>query len=217
MSARRGAPMAGAARKDHHPVAFFRVEIDSIDSASFRKCGGLKSESEVFEYQEGGDNDTVRKLIGPTKASNLVLTKGYVSDPALFKWRDEIAASGTKKIARRNGSVVALAPDGKTEGGRRASHKARAGALGDDRVRRQHRAGAVRSARARGREALEGIGRARKRDADERPFAGADPLALDGSLAGGARPPRRGGVRRAHRSLIRRSGAGRDVRGAVLR
>jgi phage tail-like protein len=107
--------MAGAARKDHHPVAFFRVEIDSIDSASFRKCGGLKSESEVFEYQEGGDNDTVRKLIGPTKASNLVLTKGYISDPALFKWRDEIASSGTKKIARRNGSLVALAPDGKTE------------------------------------------------------------------------------------------------------
>src|SRR5712664_438593 len=82
--------MAGAARKDHHPVAFFRVEIDSIDSASFRKCGGLKSESEVFEYQEGGDNETVRKLIGPTKASNLVLTKGYVSDPALFKWRGEM-------------------------------------------------------------------------------------------------------------------------------
>src|ERR1700716_2282440 len=89
--------MAGAARKDHHPVAFFRVEIDSIDSASFRKCGGLKSESEVFEYQEGGDNDTVR---------------------GRFKWRDEIAAAGTKKIARRNGSVVALAPDGKTEVGR---------------------------------------------------------------------------------------------------
>src|SRR5947207_14172119 len=106
--------MAGAARKDHQPVAFFRVEIDSIDSASFRKCAGLKSESEVFEYQEGGDNETVRKLIGPSKASNLVLTKGYVSDPALFKWRDEIAASGTKKIARRSGSLVAPAHDGKT-------------------------------------------------------------------------------------------------------
>ena len=103
---------------DHAAIGNFRVEIDSIDSASFRKCAGLKSESEVFEYQEGGDNETVRKLIGPSKASNLVLTKGYVSDPALFKWRDEIAASGTKKIARRNGSVVALAHDGKTEVGR---------------------------------------------------------------------------------------------------
>lgn len=110
--------MAGAARKDHHAISFFRVEIDSIDSAAFRKCAGLKSESEVFELQEGGDNETVRKLIGPTKASNIVLTKGYVSDPALFKWRDEIASSGTRKITRRNGSIVALAPDGKTEVGR---------------------------------------------------------------------------------------------------
>ncbi len=110
--------MPGAARRDHQAISFFRVEIDSIDSASFRKCAGLKSESEVFEYQEGGDNETVRKLIGPTKASNLVLTKGYVSDPALFKWRDEIAASGAKKITRRNGSIVALGPDGKTELGR---------------------------------------------------------------------------------------------------
>jgi len=107
-----------AVRKDHLAISTFRVEIDSIDSASFRKCFGLKSESEIFEYQEGGDNETVRKLIGPTKASNLVLTKGFVSDPALFKWRDEIASSGTNKIARRNGSVVALAADGKTEVGR---------------------------------------------------------------------------------------------------
>jgi phage tail-like protein len=110
--------MASASRKDHHAIGNFRVEIDSIESATFRKCAGLKSESEVFEYQEGGDNETVRKLIGPSKASNLVLTKGFVSDAALFKWRDEVAASGSKKIARRNGSVVALALDGKTEVGR---------------------------------------------------------------------------------------------------
>src|SRR5258705_11761302 len=96
------------ARKDHQAISFFRVEIDSIDSAAFRKCSGLKSESEIFEYQEGGDNETVRKLIGPTKASNLVLTKGFVSDPALFKWRDEVASSGTKKTARRNGPGVGL-------------------------------------------------------------------------------------------------------------
>jgi len=107
-----------AARKDHAAIGHFRVEIDSIDSGTFRKCSGLKSESEVFEYQEGGDNETIRKLIGPTKASNLVLTKGFVSDPALFKWRDEVASSGTKAIARRNGSVVALSHDGKTEIGR---------------------------------------------------------------------------------------------------
>ena len=99
------------ARKDHQSIGFFRVEIDSIDSASFRKCSGLKSETEIFEYQEGGDNETTRKLIGATKTANLVLTKGFISDPALFKWRDEIASSGTNKITRRNGSIVALGLD----------------------------------------------------------------------------------------------------------
>src|SRR5438132_7260919 len=105
--------MPGAARKDHHAISFFRVEIDSIDSASFRKCAGLKSESEVFELQEGGDNETVRKLIGPTKASNIVLTKGYVSDPALFKWRDEVASSGTGRSRRRKGRTIRLRRDGR--------------------------------------------------------------------------------------------------------
>jgi len=110
--------MASATRKDHHAIGYFRVELDGIDSGSFRKCSGLKTETEVFEYQEGGDNEATHKLMGPTKASNIVLTKGFVSDPALFKWRDEVQASGTKAIKRRNGSIVALALDGKTEVGR---------------------------------------------------------------------------------------------------
>jgi phage tail-like protein len=110
--------MATTNRKDHQSAGSFRIEIDGIDSAAFRTCAGLKTETQVFEYQEGGDNETTRKLIGPTKANNLVLTKGHISDPALFQWRDEIASSGTKKITRRNGSIVALALDGHTEVGR---------------------------------------------------------------------------------------------------
>ena len=110
--------MATGARKDPHIISYFRVEIDSIDSGSFRKCAGLKTETEVFEYQEGGDNESVRKLVGPSRAANVILTKGFVSDPALFKWREEIASTGNKKIARRNGSIVALGHDGKTEVGR---------------------------------------------------------------------------------------------------
>src|SRR5438132_13376211 len=73
--------MAGSSRKDHHAIGYFRVELDGIDSGSFRKCSGLKTETEVFEYQEGGDNEATHKLMGPTKASNIVLTKGFVSTP----------------------------------------------------------------------------------------------------------------------------------------
>jgi phage tail-like protein len=103
--------MAGAARTDHQAIAFFKVEIEGIDSASFRKCSGLKTETDVYEYAEGGDNETVRKLIGQTKAGNIVLTKGYVSDPALFAWRDQVASRGDNKVTRKSGSVVALGPD----------------------------------------------------------------------------------------------------------
>jgi phage tail-like protein len=110
--------MAKPTRMDPYAVGNFRVEIDSINVASFRKCAGLKSETEIFEYQEGGENEVTYKLVGPTKASNIVLTQGFVSDPALFKWRDEIASSGTNQIKRRNGSIIALAADARTEVGR---------------------------------------------------------------------------------------------------
>jgi phage tail-like protein len=49
--------------------------------------------------------------MGQSKAGNIVLTKGFISDPALFKWREEIATSGAKKIARRNGAILALSHD----------------------------------------------------------------------------------------------------------
>ena len=102
-------------RKDHEISSRFKVEIEGLEVGGFSKCAGLKSESEVFEYQEGGDNESVRKLVGPSKAANIVLTKGFINDGTLFAWRDQIAAGGNKKIERRSGSVVALAHDGKTE------------------------------------------------------------------------------------------------------
>ena len=107
--------MATGDRKDHQPITYFKIEIEGLEAGGFRKCSGMKTETEVFEYQEGGDNESVRKLLGPTKHSNIILTKGWVNSDALYGWRDEIAASGTNKISRRNGSIVCLAADAKTE------------------------------------------------------------------------------------------------------
>lgn len=109
---------ADGKRKDHHAIGYFKVEIESVVAGSFRKCAGLKTETEVFEYQEGGENESVHKLVGQSKASNIVLTKGFVSDPALFKFREGVASAGDAKIKRVNGSIIALALDGRTEVGR---------------------------------------------------------------------------------------------------
>ena len=105
-------------RNDPQLSHLFKIEIESIDSATFTKCAGLKTETEIFELPEGGKNDYVVKLVGQSRASNIVLTHGIITDPALFKWREEIVNGGTNKIKRRNGSIIAMADDGKTEVGR---------------------------------------------------------------------------------------------------
>jgi phage tail-like protein len=104
-----------AKRQDPIVAAFFKVEIDSIDMGTFHRCSGLKTETEIFEYQEGGDNERVHKLVGQSRASNIVLSNGYIVDPALFKWREEIAARPNDPIKRRSGAIIALARDGKTQ------------------------------------------------------------------------------------------------------
>ena len=103
--------MTTGKRNDPHTISFFRIEIESLDAGYFQKCSGLKTETEVFELQEGGNNESVIKLVGQSKAGNIVLTKGFISDHALFKWRAEVAASGGKKIARRSGAILALSHD----------------------------------------------------------------------------------------------------------
>jgi phage tail-like protein len=108
--------MAGktGARKDPELNCFFDVHIDNVKGASFTKCSGLKWETETFELQEGGLNESIHKLIGQTRMGNIVLTQGFVNDPFMFGWRDELVNSGEKnKIKRRSGSIVQLAANGK--------------------------------------------------------------------------------------------------------
>jgi phage tail-like protein len=102
-------------RRDPIVASYFKIEIDSIEMATFRKCSGLKTETEIFEYQEGGDNERVHKLVGQSRANNIVLTNGYIVDPALSKWREEIAQKPNDPIKRRSGAIIALARDGKTQ------------------------------------------------------------------------------------------------------
>jgi phage tail-like protein len=103
-------------RRDHELNCFFDVHIDQVKSASFTKCSGLKWETDTFELQEGGLNESVHKLIGQTRTANIVLTQGFVNDPFMFDWRKEITNSGSAtkdQIKRRSGSIIQLAANGK--------------------------------------------------------------------------------------------------------
>lgn len=103
--------MAGRRNHDYIGAFNFRVEIEGVQCGAFKACSGLKVETEVFEYAEGGDNGQTRKLIGPTKCGNITLRKGMIVNDALWSWRDEIV-NAAGKVKRRSGSIVVCDDDG---------------------------------------------------------------------------------------------------------
>ena len=66
--------------------------------AFFKSVSGLESETEVVEYQEGGVNDSVRKLLGRTKYSNIVLKRGVTRSKTFFKWVFDAANRDVKRM-----------------------------------------------------------------------------------------------------------------------
>jgi phage tail-like protein len=52
----------------------------------FRSLSGLEVSFDVYEYNEGGNNDFVRRLPGRMRYPNLVLSWGIVNDESLLKW-----------------------------------------------------------------------------------------------------------------------------------
>ena len=89
----------------------FALEIDSVQVANFLECSGLKTSTEVFEIEEGGNNQFTHKLPGRSKWENLVLKYGVTSDISLLSWRNEVLAGQFE--ARRSGAVLMMSVAGK--------------------------------------------------------------------------------------------------------
>jgi phage tail-like protein len=104
-----------ASRNDPLTVFCFRVEIE-IDGlrrgeAYFKTVSGLKSESEVTDYKEGGVNTTTRRLVGPAKWPNIVLKRGFIGSSAqpLVDWRNAwLNDDPGTRLERANGKIVQL-------------------------------------------------------------------------------------------------------------
>jgi phage tail-like protein len=78
----------GAAATAKFPVGelAFTVEIPGYTIGRFAECAGLTVEYEVFEYQEGGQNDFVHKLRGRVKYPNVTLKRGMTDEQGLLDW-----------------------------------------------------------------------------------------------------------------------------------
>lgn len=86
-----------------HPTCRFYVEVGGIPQCVFTEASGLQIETEVMDYQEGGNNGYVHRLPGRVKSSNLVLKRGMTGGNEFYKWFAEVAR-GT--IKRQNVSVI---------------------------------------------------------------------------------------------------------------
>jgi phage tail-like protein len=94
--------MALGKRKDPYLAFNFLVEITGLVVGGFTEVSGLQVETEVEEYREGGLNNYVHKLPGPSRyPSNLTLKHGLTDIDGLWKWHQEVVRGiiNRKKIS----------------------------------------------------------------------------------------------------------------------
>ena len=96
-----------ATRKDPYAQFNFLVQIDGVTQAGFSEVSGLTTDTNVIEYREGADViggvNTVRKLVGLVKYTNIVCKRGYTTDTALWTWRKTVLDGKTQ---RQHGSII---------------------------------------------------------------------------------------------------------------
>jgi phage tail-like protein len=68
----------------------FRLELNNVQVAGFAECTGLQMETKVFEYNEGGRNETTLKFPGTTAYGNITLKRGMTLSNDLIEWHRDI-------------------------------------------------------------------------------------------------------------------------------
>lgn len=86
-----------------HQGLHFWVQLGQIEVAGFRECSGLKIETEVEEYLEGGENTFVHKLPKRTKYQNITLKRGMDAGKDLYAWYMKGVG---KPVQRENISII---------------------------------------------------------------------------------------------------------------
>lgn len=99
-----------AIRRDNPYAAFnFLVEVDGLEIGGFAEVSGLSHEIGVIEYREGTDRrNSVRKLPGLHKVSDVTLKRGITGSLELFEWLKTVRDGN---VARRNVSIQLMPED----------------------------------------------------------------------------------------------------------
>ena len=93
-------------RTDPYLAFQYQVEIESVTVGGFSEVTGLQVETEIKEYREGGLNEYMHRLAGPTRyPSNLILKRGLTDVDILIRWHQQVTQGAVKRF---NGSIVLL-------------------------------------------------------------------------------------------------------------
>ena len=68
----------------------FRIKWDGQYVAAVSKCSGLKRMTEVVEWREGGDPNSVRTSPGQTKHEPITIERGLTHDNAFLQWANKV-------------------------------------------------------------------------------------------------------------------------------
>lgn len=95
-------------RKDPFSAFRFQVTIDSVSVAGFSECSGLKLETPMLAFAEGGLNSHEHQFPSASKQSNIVLKRG-IADRRLWDWYWSLYHGEVKP---RSGSIKVFDPSG---------------------------------------------------------------------------------------------------------
>jgi phage tail-like protein len=87
----------------------FVVLLGDTEVAAFSEVSGLDSENTPIEYREGADSiNSMRKLPGIEKYSNVSLKRGITGSLALWNWRKEVRDSTSTIPPRKEVTILLL-------------------------------------------------------------------------------------------------------------
>jgi len=97
-------------RRDNDPYGNFRfaLELGNIQVAGFAECTGLQMETKVFEYKEGGRNETTLKFPEAATYGNITLKRGITQSNELIDWQLDVINGVFSQNARTTNLNVAI-------------------------------------------------------------------------------------------------------------